>query len=38
MYDRLNYAITCCTSIDGDGGMNDAANIENFNFDDNSDD
>ncbi|CAM4974073.1 unnamed protein product [Rotaria socialis] len=23
MYDRLNYAITYCTSIDGDGNMND---------------
>ncbi|CAF5129046.1 unnamed protein product, partial [Rotaria sp. Silwood1] len=24
MYDRLNYAITYCTSIDGDGNMNEA--------------
>lgn len=23
MYERLNYAITCCSSIDGDGNMND---------------
>ena len=24
MYDRLNYAITYCSSIDGDGNMNEA--------------
>jgi hypothetical protein len=23
MYDRLNYAITYCSSIDGDGNMNE---------------
>lgn len=23
MYDRLNYAITYCSSIDGDGAFND---------------
>jgi hypothetical protein len=35
MYERLNYAITHCSSIDGDGNM-DAANV-NHN-DDSSDD
>ena len=24
MYERLNYAITYCSSIDADGGINDA--------------
>ena len=24
MYERLNYAITVCSSIDGDGQVNDA--------------
>jgi hypothetical protein len=24
MYERLNYAITNCSSIDGDGNMNEA--------------
>jgi hypothetical protein len=24
MYERLNYAITYCSSIDGDGMMNEA--------------
>lgn len=27
MYDRLNYAIVSCSSIDGDGMMNEATNI-----------
>jgi hypothetical protein len=30
MYDRLNYAIYSCSSIDGDGGMNEADNIEHL--------
>jgi hypothetical protein len=34
MYDRLNYAISSCSSIDGDGYINDAANVEHLIFDD----
>ncbi|CAF1141610.1 unnamed protein product [Rotaria sordida] len=30
MYERLNYAITNCTSIDGDGIMNDVINPADF--------
>lgn len=26
-YERLNYAITCCSSIDGDGAINDAPDV-----------
>jgi hypothetical protein len=37
MYERLNYAVSCCSSIDGDGNMNEAPNIGSFNFDDNPD-
>ncbi|CAF0737820.1 unnamed protein product [Rotaria sordida] len=38
MYERLNYAITCCSSIDGDGTVNDAFNGEGFGSDDSNDD
>ncbi|UJR32400.1 hypothetical protein I4U23_019862 [Adineta vaga] len=34
MYERLNYAITCCSSIDGDGTINDAPNPDELIFDD----
>ncbi|CAF3887263.1 unnamed protein product [Adineta steineri] len=30
MYDRLNYAITYCSSIDGDGNLNEAAVLTDF--------
>ncbi|CAF2939168.1 unnamed protein product [Rotaria sp. Silwood2] len=33
MYERLNYAITCCSSIDGDGTVNDARIDEGFDSD-----
>ena len=36
MNERLNYAITCCSSIDGDGAMNDIP-IGHFDSDDSSD-
>jgi hypothetical protein len=38
MYDRLNYAITYCSSIDGDGTMNETAAGIDFNLDGSSDD
>ncbi|CAF1497040.1 unnamed protein product, partial [Rotaria sordida] len=31
MYERLNYAITNCSSIDADGMMNDVLNPANLN-------
>ncbi|CAF0746684.1 unnamed protein product [Adineta ricciae] len=34
MYERLNYAITCCSSIDGDGTINDAPNADELIFED----
>jgi hypothetical protein len=34
MYERLNYAISSCSSIDGDGMMNDAPSMGDFNDDD----
>lgn len=37
MYDRLNYAISCCLSIDGDGTVNEGLNSESIDFDDSSD-
>ena len=37
MYERLNYAITCCSSIDGDGTVNDAPNADELIFEDNFD-
>ncbi len=36
MYERLNYAISCCSSIDGDGMMNNAPDTEHIDSDDNS--
>ncbi|CAF0748456.1 unnamed protein product [Adineta steineri] len=36
MYERLNYAISCCSSIDGDGTINDTVNLDDLSFDDNS--
>ncbi len=36
MYDRLNYAISSCSSIDGDGNMNDPSNRQNVDSDDSS--
>ncbi len=36
MYDRLNYAISSCSSIDGDENMNDASNRQNIDSDDSS--
>ncbi|CAF4021260.1 unnamed protein product, partial [Rotaria sp. Silwood1] len=38
MYERLNYAITCCSSIDGDGTVNNAFNDDGCDSDDGSDD
>ena len=32
MYERLNYAISSCASIDGDVTMNDKPNIEQLHF------
>lgn len=34
MYERLNYAITYCSSIDGDGTMNDTPEIGLFDSED----
>jgi hypothetical protein len=34
MCERLNYAMTCCSSIDGDGNMNDAPTADLFDADD----
>ncbi|UJR17648.1 hypothetical protein I4U23_004544 [Adineta vaga] len=34
MYERLNYAISSCSSIDGDGTMNDVPSAEDFITDD----
>ncbi len=34
MYERLNYALTYCSSIDGDGAMNDAPTADLFDTDD----
>ena len=36
MYDRLNYAITSCSSIDGDGMLNETTNLEQIDSDDDS--
>ncbi len=33
MYDRLNYAITYCSTIDGDGNMNEAPVTTDFQSD-----
>jgi hypothetical protein len=33
MYTRLNYAITYCSSIDGDGNMNEAPVTTDFDSD-----
>jgi hypothetical protein len=33
MYDRLNYAITYCSSIDGDGNMNETPVPTDFDSD-----
>ncbi|CAF3089161.1 unnamed protein product, partial [Rotaria sp. Silwood2] len=33
MYERLNYAITNCSSIDGDGMVDDVVNPVNLNYD-----
>ena len=33
MYERLNYAITYCSSIDGDGNMNEAPITTDFDSD-----
>jgi hypothetical protein len=38
MYERLNYAMSSCSSIDGDGMMNDAPNAEDFNLEETLDD
>lgn len=38
MYDRLNYAITYCTCIDGDGNMNEAPTPTNLDSDSATDD
>ena len=38
MYERLNYAMSSCSSIDGDGMMNDTPSVDDFNFEDNADD
>jgi hypothetical protein len=38
MYERLNYAITYCSSIDGDGTFNDETNTRNLLDDSDSDD
>jgi E3 ubiquitin-protein ligase HERC2 len=38
MYERLNYAITYCSSIDGDGTFNDETNTRNLLEDSDSDD
>ena len=32
MYERLNYTITYCSSIDGDGTVNDMPDIDQFNL------
>ena len=37
MYERLNYAISACSSIDGDGMINDTPTPEDFNVDENLD-
>jgi hypothetical protein len=37
MYERLNYAITYCSSIDADGTINEAPNTINANSDSSSD-
>jgi hypothetical protein len=34
MYERLNYAITSCSSIDGDGSLNETTNLDHFDSDD----
>ncbi len=36
MYERLNYAISCCSSIDGDGIMDDVLNTQYADYDDGS--
>ncbi|UJR17802.1 hypothetical protein I4U23_004701 [Adineta vaga] len=36
IYEHLNYAISSCSIIDGDGTMDDAPNAEDFSTDDNS--
>ena len=38
MYERLNYAITNCSSIDGDGTFNEDPNDVNEHADTDSDD
>ena len=38
MYERLNYAITYCSSIDGDGNFNEERTTRNLFFDSDSDD
>lgn len=38
MYERLNYAITYCSSIDGDGNMNDIPEGEDQDSETSSDD
>ncbi len=38
MYERLNYAITYCSSIDGDGNLNEERTTRNLFFDSDSDD
>lgn len=38
MYERLNYAMSSCSSIDGDGMMNDALNADDLSFEDTSED
>ncbi len=37
MYERLNYAITYCSSIDGDGAMNDIPVPTEFDSDSSAD-
>ncbi|CAF3022399.1 unnamed protein product, partial [Rotaria sp. Silwood2] len=38
MYDRLNYAITYCTTIDGDGNMNETVELSDSDLDSSDDD
>lgn len=38
MYERLNYAITHCSSIDGDGTINEAPNEVDHDYGTTSDD
>ena len=38
MYERINYAITYCLFIDGDGNMNEAPVPTDFNADPSLDD